>query len=87
MFTRFNRLLQRDDQVIFLLHAEMRTFLKNLISRFVQAPSIVDAGDDITKVKYKDPSCQMSDDKLYTGLVTRVKQRKLLDEGDVASST
>ena len=28
----------------------------------------------------------MSDDKLYTGLVTRVKQRKLLDEGDIASS-
>ena len=64
----------------------MRAFLKNVLSRFIQVQSIVDAGDDITKVKYKDPSCQMSDDKLYIGIVTRVKQRKLLDEGDIDSN-
>ena len=59
-----------------------------MLSRFIQVQSIVDAaaGDDITKVKYKDPSCQMSDDKLYIGIVTRVKQRKLLDEGDIDSN-
>ena len=86
LFTRFNMLLQRDDPLIFLLYAEMRAFLKNVLSRFIQVQSIVDAGDDITKVKYKDPSCQMSDDKLYIGIVTRVKQRKLLDEGDIDSN-
>ena len=62
-------LLQRDDPLIFLLYAEMRAFLKNVLSRFIQVQSIVDAGDDITKVKYKDPSCQMSDDKLYIGML------------------
>ena len=88
LFTRFNMLLQRDDPLIFLLYAEMRAFLKNVLSRFIQVQSIADPGDDITKVKYKDPSpsCQMSDDKLYIGIVTRVKQRKLLDEGDIDSN-
>ena len=57
-----------------------------MISTFIQVQSIVDAGDDITKVKYKDPSCQMSDDKLYIGLVTRVKQRKLLNDGNIVNN-
>lgn len=80
-------MLQRGDPVIFLLHSEMIAFLKNLVSRFVEPQHIVDAGDDIKTIKYNDPTCQLEDGKIHIGMLTRSRQRKLLEDGDIVPST
>lgn len=84
LFTRFNKLLQREDPVIFLISKEIIAFVKNLLSRFVKPQHIVDASEDVTKIKYSDHTCQLEDSKIYLGLFTRSRQSKLLNEGDVS---
>ena len=84
LFTRLNKLLQGGNPVIFLVHPKMIAFLKNLISRFVKLHHIFDASDDIKTIKYNDPSCQLEDGKIYLGMLTRSRQRKLLEHGDIA---
>ena len=80
-FTRFNQLLQREDPSIYLLHSQIRAFVKNIICRFIIPQEIVKAKGDATKVNC---SIQLEDDKVHIGMVTRSKLRKLLEEGDIS---
>ena len=84
LFTRFNKLLQRDDPVIYLLYSQMATFLKRLMTRFVKPEVVVAAGEDMTKINHCESSSQLEDRKIYIGIVTRSQLSKLLDEGDVS---
>lgn len=66
----------------------MKAFLKNLVNRFVKPQHIVDASDhDIKMIKYNDPTCQPEDGKIYLGMLTQSRQRKLLEDGDIAPRT
>ena len=85
-FTRLNMLLQREDPMIFLIFSQIRAFVKNLMCKFVCPEHIINAGEDITKVAYDCPSNQLDNDKVYIGMFTRSKLRKLLDDGDLLSS-
>ena len=64
----------------------MVIFLKNLISRFVKPQHIVDAGEDVKTIEYNDHICQLEDGKIYLGMITRSRQRKLLEDDDIAPS-
>ena len=42
----------------------MVTFLKNLVSMFVKPQYILDAGEDLKKIRYSHPNCQLEDSKI-----------------------
>ena len=42
----------------------MVTFLKNLVSMFVKPQHILDAGEDLKKIRYSHPNCQLEDSKI-----------------------
>lgn len=86
LFTRFNKLLQREDPAIYLLYSQMRIFLKNLI-RFIKPQIITEALEDLRIVDYQDPSSQLEDSKVYVGILTRSKLNKLVNEGDISPYT
>ena len=84
LFTRFNKLLQRDDPVTYLLYSQMTTFFKRLMTRFIKPEVIVAAGEDITNISHCESSSQLEDRKIYICIVTRSRLNKLLEEGDVS---
>ena len=45
---------------------------------------ILDSGEDIKAIKYSDPAFQLDNSKIYLGMITRSRQRKLLEDGDIA---
>ena len=87
LFTRFNQLLQREDPMVHVLYSQMHKFLKGIMCRFVKPSVIKDAGDDDTEIDYKDRNNHLDNDKVYIGLITRSKLRKLLDEGGISVPT
>jgi hypothetical protein len=82
LFNRLNLLLQRSDPSIHLIFSQIRAFLKTLLCKFV-LPTIVSTADDITAVEYTLPENQLSDDKLFVGLITRQTLVRLLNDGSV----
>ena len=84
LFTRFNKLLHRDNPVIYLLYSQMTIFLKQLMTRFIKPQVIVAAVEDMTKINHCKSSNQLEDHKVYIGIVTRSRLNKLLQEGDIS---
>ena len=82
VFTRINLLFQRSDPCIHLIHSQIRTYLKSLLNKFL-LPSVLADTPDITNVAYTEEN-QLSDDKLYVGLLTRMTLTRLLEDGSVS---
>lgn len=63
LFKRFNQLLQREDPLIHVLYTQMMKFLIGILSRFVSPITIRDAGNDVTKINFTEPSNQLEHEK------------------------
>ena len=83
IFSIFNRFMQRKDLPIYMMNAQMETFLRKLAVKFVKP-----------EVKHKERSenlksfdisieSQKADGNLSIGMATKGKLAKLLEEGDI----
>ncbi|RXN01326.1 hypothetical protein EOD39_7096 [Acipenser ruthenus] len=58
VFTEFNLLFQCQEPSVYLLHGQMRSYVKKLMSKFVTTTAIKNA--DVCEVEYKDKQNQMA---------------------------
>ncbi|XP_071058186.1 uncharacterized protein [Pseudochaenichthys georgianus] len=86
---RFRRLLEafsspmteREKSSIFLLHDEIRSFIRKLLSKFLKPAAL--QHQELHDILYKDPSNQLPGEKLVIGFTTRGTLNRLLDAGDI----
>jgi hypothetical protein len=83
-FTTFNLFLQRDAPQIYLLHGQMLTLLRKMLSRFISADVIKENADDLTKIEYQLPENQLSNSSMFIGLVAKSEISKNLEAGDIS---
>ena len=85
LLTNFNRFLQREDPLIYLMHAQMEKFLNKLAVKFTRPEKVMEHKQKFGTLKTLDISLenQKADENLSVGLVTRGQLRKLLNEGDI----
>ncbi|KAK1888518.1 Zinc finger BED domain containing protein 5 [Dissostichus eleginoides] len=81
VFSTFNLLLQREKSSIFLLHDEIRSFIRKLLSKFLKPAALQHR--ELHEILYKDPSNQLPGEKLVIGFTTRATLNRLLDAGDI----
>ncbi|XP_034065806.1 uncharacterized protein LOC117542322 [Gymnodraco acuticeps] len=81
VFSTFNLLLQREKSSIFLLHDEIRSFIRKLLSKFLKPAAL--QHQELHEILYKDPSNQLPGEKLVIGFTTRGTLNRLLDAGDI----
>ncbi|XP_033967957.2 uncharacterized protein [Pseudochaenichthys georgianus] len=81
VFSTFNLLLQREKSSIFLLHDEIRSFIRKLLSKFLKPAAL--QHQELHDILYKDPSNQLPGEKLVIGFTTRGTLNRLLDAGDI----
>ena len=60
IFVHFNKFLQREDPIIFVVLDQMRSFFKKLLGKFVKVTVIKAAERDLTTVMFEDPENQLS---------------------------
>ena len=60
IFVHFNKFLQREDPIIFVVLDQMRSFFKKLLGKFVKVAIIKAAERDLTTVMFEDPENQLS---------------------------
>ncbi|KAK6490362.1 hypothetical protein HHUSO_G4876 [Huso huso] len=65
----FNLLFQCKEPSVYLLHGQMRSYVKKLMSKFVTTTAIKNA--DVCEVEFKDKQNQVADHKLNIGWTTR----------------
>lgn len=83
-FTHINLLLQREDPNIYLVADAIRCFFRKLLSKFVTLQAIREQSD-ITNVDFCSPVNHLADCAMTTGMVTKQRLQKLLDEGDIST--
>ncbi|CAB4014767.1 ATP-dependent DNA helicase [Paramuricea clavata] len=85
MFTNFNRFLQREDPLLYLMNEQMEVFMSKLASKFVKPEKVIAHKQNEGSMKSLDISIanQKEDSSLSVGMVTKGKMRSLLDEGDI----
>ena len=49
------------------LHGESTRLLKTVFSFFIQPQIIIQHSNDLTKLKFNDPSSHLADDEIYVG--------------------
>ena len=59
LFITINKLLQREDSILPIMHAQFYLFLKKLLGRFVNIAVIQSAEDDLTQIDYADTANQL----------------------------
>ncbi|XP_033961220.1 uncharacterized protein [Pseudochaenichthys georgianus] len=79
VFSTFSLLLQREKSSIFLLHDEIRSFIRKLLSKFLKPAAL--QHQELHDILYKDPSNQLPGEKLVIGFTTRGTLNRLLDAG------
>ncbi|XP_058881945.1 uncharacterized protein LOC117403636 [Acipenser ruthenus] len=82
VFTEFNLLFQRQEPSVYLLHGQMRSYVKKLMSKFVTTTAIKNA--DVCEVEYKDKQNQVADHKLNVGWTTRTTLNRLHEAGEIS---
>ena len=83
VFTTYNLFLQQDDPQIYILHSQMISLLKKLLSKFIKASVIQMHGEELGDVPFENSENHLDISKVFVGLVTRSKLNKKLNEGDV----
>ena len=85
MFTKFNRFLQREDPLLYLMNTQMEAFMQKLAAKFVKPEKIMAHKQVKGSLKSLDISLdnQKQDESLSIGMVTKAKLRKLLNDGDI----
>uniref|UniRef100_H3BH34 HAT C-terminal dimerisation domain-containing protein n=1 Tax=Latimeria chalumnae TaxID=7897 RepID=H3BH34_LATCH len=83
LFTNLNKLLQREEPLIYLVFQEMQKFLKKILGKFVTAEAIVQGGSDLSKVDYKNLDKQLNDAHIFIGSITRAALTKGMKDGDI----
>lgn len=58
LFVNFNKLLQHEDPIIYMLADEMDTFLKKLFAKFVTVPAMKGASS-ISQANYNNKAQQL----------------------------
>ena len=83
-FSNFNLFLQREDPLIYLMHAQMEAFMTKLAVKFVQPEKVREHKQRFGSLKSVDISIenQKADEALSIGMISKGKLRKLLEEGD-----
>ncbi|KAK1898802.1 Methionine-rich protein [Dissostichus eleginoides] len=81
VFSTFNLLLQREKFSIFLLHDEIRSFIRKLLSKFLKPAALQHR--ELHEILYKDPSNQLPGEKLVIGFTTRATLNRPFDAGDI----
>ena len=62
LFVNLNKFLQREDPIIYVMHDQLHSFVKNLLGKFVSVSTIRDAvsAGDITCVDYDSMENQLA---------------------------
>lgn len=81
VFSTLNLLLQRERSLTHLLHDEMKSFIRKLMSRFLKPAAMQKR--EIHEICFKDPSNQLPGEKLVIGFTTRATLNRHLDSGDI----
>ncbi|CAL8255586.1 unnamed protein product [Gadus morhua 'NCC'] len=68
-FTHFNLLFQRQDPCVYLLHEQIRLFVKKLLSKFLKPGAF--RGVNVDTVDLRDEESQLPDSQLGVGFTTR----------------
>lgn len=84
LFTNFNKFLQSEKPCLYLLHDAIHSFLKKLVSKFVNINIIKECVKDNDFSKATDPENVVPDDALFVGFSTKQKIRGLLENGEVS---
>lgn len=82
VFVNFNKLLQHEEPLIYMLAEEMESFLKKLLGKFVSIAAIKQASS-IVRVEYKDKSRQLpgNGNKTYFCLNFQTSYSTQIDSG------
>ena len=85
LLTNFNRFLQREDPLIYLMHTQMETFLNKLAVKFIRLEKVMQHKEKFGTLKGLDISLenQKADASVTIGMVTKGRLRKFLDEGHI----
>uniref|UniRef100_H3BG61 HAT C-terminal dimerisation domain-containing protein n=1 Tax=Latimeria chalumnae TaxID=7897 RepID=H3BG61_LATCH len=78
LFTNLNKLLQREEPLIYFVYQEMQKFLKKIL-----AEAIVQGGSDLSKVDYKNLDKQLDDAHIFIGSITRATLTKGMKDDDI----
>ena len=57
-FVHFNMLLQREDPIIPIIHAQINSFLQKLATKFLTVRAVKAANGDYTTLQFKEPASQ-----------------------------
>ena len=62
LFMNFNKFLQREDPIVYVMHDQLHSFVKSLLGKFVSVSTIRDAlsAGDITCVDYDSMENQLA---------------------------
>lgn len=87
-FTSFNTFLQHETPCIHLLQDKMESFVNKILGKFVKISVIKDAKHNrkLLDLDFLSVDNQMDDSSLFVGSLTKLTQRKLLNDGDIADS-
>ena len=87
-FTNFNKLLQKEEPLIYTLHDAQQRFMNKLASRFVK-PEVIQIHKE-ENISFSSLPLSFSDQKddinLGIGFLTRQQIQKLLNEGDITEA-
>ena len=85
LLTNFNRFLQREDPLIYLMYTQMETFLNKVAVKFRRPEKVMEHKEKFGTLKGLDISLenQKADAAVTIGMVTKGRLRKFLDEGDI----
>ena len=87
-FTNFNKLLQREEPLIYKLHKAHQRFMSKLASRFIKPLSIQNHKESNSSLATLDIDIENQKDDINfgIGIVTRNILKRLFDNGDVAQN-
>ena len=87
-FTESNKLLQSESPLIHRLQICLLRQLKTFLNKFLK-PNIIAECDDLSikeQLPYKDTECQLSDEELFIGFLTKMKLGDLLTKADISQA-
>ncbi|XP_063053561.1 zinc finger BED domain-containing protein 5-like [Engraulis encrasicolus] len=82
IFTQFNLLFQRQDPCIYLLHDQIRFYIRKLMSKFLKPGSFKEV--DVNGVDILNEDNQLPDSQLGIGFTTRCTLNRLVEDGCVS---
>ena len=84
LYTHFNKLLQRSEPTIHILHSEIVALAKKIATRIVKPQCIKDT--EISNLDLDDEDIFKPPQSVFLGGMTKGKLDKLLNEGDISAS-